>query len=194
MNSALFRKSWRSQRGVSLVVVLLLLLVMTLLGLAVLRSTLLEEKMSANLYDRSLAFQGAESALRQAEVLVRDNARAGVTIGYDCSLPGRSCPVVPVNTYSGNVAGCAANDQNCWIDGTTQQAISAGAPQYYIEYFGKRDSTDTLSLGSSANANQYGGGGGVQLESFYRITARSSDPAQAADRALVVLKSNIVVK
>lgn len=194
MNKTLYRICKDDQRGASLVVVLLLLLVMTLLGLAVLRSTLLEEKMSANLYDRSLAFQGAESALREAETLVRVSALAGVAVGYDCSLPARSCPVVPANTYTGNVAGCAANDQNCWRDGATQQAIAAGAPQYYIEYFGKRDSTDTLSLGSSANANQYGGGGGVQLESFYRITARSSNPAAAADRALVVLKSNIVVK
>ena len=55
------------QRGVSLVVVLILLLIMTLLGLAVLRSTLLEERMSANLYDRSLGFQSAEAVLREAE-------------------------------------------------------------------------------------------------------------------------------
>ncbi|MBD4271205.1 pilus assembly protein, partial [Xanthomonas citri pv. citri] len=40
------------QRGVSLIVVLLLLLVMTLLGLAVLRSTVLGERMASNLVDR----------------------------------------------------------------------------------------------------------------------------------------------
>ena len=51
------------QRGASLVVVLILLLVMTLLGLAVLRGTLLEERMSANLLDRSQNFQAAEAAL-----------------------------------------------------------------------------------------------------------------------------------
>lgn len=55
------------QTGISLIVVLLLLLVMTLLGLAVLRSTLMEERMSANMYDRSLAFQATEGALREAE-------------------------------------------------------------------------------------------------------------------------------
>lgn len=57
----------RRESGISLIVVLLLLLVMTLLGLAVLRGTLLEERMSANMYDRSLAFQVAEGALRDAE-------------------------------------------------------------------------------------------------------------------------------
>lgn len=194
MNTSQFLRGCNAQAGVALVVVLILLLVMTLLGLAVVRSTLLEEKMSSNLYDRSLAFQSAESALREAENAVRTAVLSGTSIGYDCSLPGSECPVVPPNTYTGNVAGCAANVQNCWQDGSAHQSLSPGAPQYYVEYFGKRDSTDTLSLGSSANANQYGGGGGVQLESFYRITARSADPTLSSGRAVVVLKSNIVVK
>ena len=55
--------SMRRQQGASLVVVLILLLVMTLLGLAVLRSALLEERMTANLLDRSWSFQAAEAAL-----------------------------------------------------------------------------------------------------------------------------------
>ena len=60
----------RRQTGASLVVVLILLLVMTLLGLAVLRGTLLEERMSANLLDRNQNFQAAEAALRQAEGMI----------------------------------------------------------------------------------------------------------------------------
>ena len=64
----------RRQSGVALIVVLILLMVMTLLGLASLRGTLMEERMSANLFDRSLAFQAAESALREAD---RGGARRG---------------------------------------------------------------------------------------------------------------------
>ena len=37
------------QRGVALIVVLILLLIMTLLGLASLRGTIMEERMSSNL-------------------------------------------------------------------------------------------------------------------------------------------------
>ncbi len=55
------------QRGATLVVVLILLLLMTLLGLASLRSTVLEERMTSNLLDRSLSFQVAEAGLREAE-------------------------------------------------------------------------------------------------------------------------------
>ena len=64
----------RRQSGVALIVVLILLMVMTLLGLASLRGTLMEERMSANLFDRSLAFQAAGSALREGE------ARAGAAM------------------------------------------------------------------------------------------------------------------
>ncbi|WP_241520972.1 pilus assembly PilX family protein, partial [Steroidobacter cummioxidans] len=49
-----------TQRGVALV----LLLVATVIGLASVRGTNLQERMSANMYDRSLAFQRAESALK----------------------------------------------------------------------------------------------------------------------------------
>ena len=64
----------RTQAGASLLVVLILLLVMTLLGLAALRGTLLQERMSANLLDRNLNFQAAEAALREGEDLAQAQA------------------------------------------------------------------------------------------------------------------------
>lgn len=57
----------KNQRGVVLVVTLLLLLVMTVIGLASMKTSTLEEKMAGNLFDHSLAFEAAESALRDAE-------------------------------------------------------------------------------------------------------------------------------
>ena len=50
------------QRGVALVVALLLLVVITLVGLAAVRGTIMQQKMAANLFDRQIAFQGAEAA------------------------------------------------------------------------------------------------------------------------------------
>lgn len=175
-----------SQQGMSLVVVLILMMIMTIVGLAVVRGTVLRERMSANMYDRSLAFQAAESALREAEDNVRQAVLAGQAIGTDCSAPTTACPVPPANTHAGGGAG--------WIDAADTQHNSAGIPQYQIQYLGQRDSIDTLSLGSSANEAQYGGSGGVALESVYRIIVRSHDPASNAERAAVVLQSNIAVK
>jgi len=185
----------RREAGASLIVVLILLLVMTLLGLAVLRSTLLEERMSANLYDRSLAFQASEDGLREAEAIIRQTVLSGGNIGFDCRAP-QVCAAVPFNAYTGNVPACVANQEACWINGSLVQQLAAAGirPQYYVEFMGERDTLDILGQDSSANATQYGGTGGLPQERLYRVTARSHNPAAVAQRAVVVLQSNIAVR
>lgn len=51
------------QRGITLVVGLVFLLVMTLLGVNALSTTVLEQRMAGNLQQRTLAFQTAEAAV-----------------------------------------------------------------------------------------------------------------------------------
>lgn len=189
MNSSIHRQS-----GISLIVVLMLLLVMTLLGLAVLRSTLLEERMSSNMYDRSLAFQAAEGALRDAETVIKEAAKAGNKAGFNCSSGTTVCPGIPSNTYTGNVSGCKLGAQECWVDAKVTQKLQLGPSQYYIQYLGQRTSTDQLGQGSSINQNQYGGSGGTSLENYYRVIARSANPTAAGGRAVVVLQTNVTVK
>jgi type IV pilus assembly protein PilX len=58
------------QKGMILVISLLMLLVLTLLGLSTLNSSTLEGKMAANLQSQTTAFQAAETAIDNA---VRDN-------------------------------------------------------------------------------------------------------------------------
>ncbi|RFF51633.1 pilus assembly PilX family protein [Xanthomonas campestris] len=183
----------RRESGISLIVVLLLLLVMTLLGLAVLRGTLLEERMSANMYDRSLAFQVAEGALRDAEKVIQTAAAAGQIAGYTCPT-GTVCNALPANTYTGNASGCSAGSAECWVNAVVVQNLPVGQAQYYIQYLGQRTSEDQLGLGSSVNQNQYGGSGGTSLEHYYRVTARSADPSASGQRAIVVLQTNVTVK
>ena len=55
------------QKGVVLVIGLVFLLIMTIIGVSAIRSTTLDEKIAGNARDRSLAFQAAEAALRDAE-------------------------------------------------------------------------------------------------------------------------------
>ena len=197
------------QSGVSLVVVLILLLVMTILGLAVMRGTLLEERMSANMYDRSLAFQQAESALREAEAAIRAAVLAngkgwviGVRCGEDAANPGTVDPAlcsVPANIYTGGTTCNAGSGKgaDCWLNATDHLGAdnkSAGSPQYYVQYMGLRDSVDELNLGASAGGIQYGGGGGgVVQEAMYRVFARSHSPADSS-RAVVVLQGNVVAR
>ncbi|HEV2110249.1 MAG TPA: PilX N-terminal domain-containing pilus assembly protein [Gammaproteobacteria bacterium] len=57
----------RHQRGVVLIVALILLLVLTMIGVGVTQSTSLEERMAGNARDKDLAFQAAEAGLRGGE-------------------------------------------------------------------------------------------------------------------------------
>lgn len=63
-----------SQRGAALVISLVFLVVMTLVGVTVMNTTTLQERMAGNTADRSIAFQAAESALREGEDWLRINS------------------------------------------------------------------------------------------------------------------------
>jgi type IV pilus assembly protein PilX len=55
------------QNGVALFISLVLLLVLTIIGISSVQTTSLEVRMTRNEHDSMLAFQAAESALRDAE-------------------------------------------------------------------------------------------------------------------------------
>lgn len=57
----------RTERGVALITGLIFMVILTLLSMAAMRTTLLEEKMAGNARDIDLAFQSAEAALRAGE-------------------------------------------------------------------------------------------------------------------------------
>lgn len=162
----------RAQRGVSLVIVLILLLIMTLLGLAVLRSTLLEERMTANLTDRSLSFQSAEAALREAEELI---AATVPTPTSGCSAGVCAPPT----------AGAVDRWRDAAFDGwQTATAVSTRSTptSYLIEYMGEAPTWPGCDRLVPVHAQC--------LRPTYRITARSAE----ANRAEVVLQTNYIVQ
>lgn len=124
------------QQGIALLAVLILLLIMTLLGLASLRGTLLGERMSSNLFDRNLAFQAAEGALRQGENVVKGLTAAQVPpTATDCSNPGGVCgrPTAGQDRSLGNAGWVNAAALN-----NNSLAVTTGADlQYLIEYLGE---------------------------------------------------------
>jgi type IV pilus assembly protein PilX len=58
------------QQGAVLIIALVMLLVMTLLGVSVMESSVVEERMAGNNLDRNIAFQAAEASLRAGEFFV----------------------------------------------------------------------------------------------------------------------------
>lgn len=75
-------KSQVNQRGATLVVSLIILAVITLLGVASIRSSNLELRMANSLRDRAVAFQTAEAALIQIERQLRDKQHQYSVISF----------------------------------------------------------------------------------------------------------------
>ncbi len=163
------------QRGVALVVVMVLLLIMTLLGLAALRSTLMEERMTANMVDRSLSFQAAEAALREAEAIAIDSATRALVPSSGCSNGICAEPdTTQTDRWLTNFAG--------WRPATTNVGSLATAPQFFIEYMGDAPTWTGCDRVDESNRSP------LCMRPRYRITARS----EAAGRAAVLLQTNLI--
>lgn len=175
----------RRESGAALIVSLILMVLITLVGVASLRNVVLEEKMASNFYDRSLAFQAAEAGLRAGEgvavaqasatprhaqalalAIPTDNTQcASSCSGGLCSPPGDHCE------GRWNMAGFAG-----WTDatGVTLNTQAGSSPQYFVEFLGNTypcDPSQPLANNTCAR---------------YRISARSQ---AGADRAEVILQS-----
>jgi type IV pilus assembly protein PilX len=188
-------KKWQMplprQQGVALVVALVLLVLVTLVGLAAIRGTTMQQKMASNLYDREIAFQNAEAAMRAAAATILSNA---AVIGRNCGTGGVLCESNPFNDTNNPLP---ASKIITVPTGTgsgqfSASAVAAGQPQYVIENMGAfADPSSSTGFNQTANAAQYGAQGSSTSTIYYRITARSSDPTNVGDRAIVTLQAMV---
>lgn len=177
------------QRGVALVVALLLLVVITLVGLAAVRGTIMQQKMASNLFDRQIAFQGAEAAMRAATARIAANPG---DVARNCQAGGVFCqgnPFDDPNLDTGKIitvtAGTASGE-------FAKSSVAASQPQYVVENMGNWYNPNTSTgFGQSANSHNYGAQGTSTTAVYYRVTARSGDPAKVGDRAVVVLQAMV---
>lgn len=162
----------RTEKGAALVISLILLIIMTIIGLAGIRGVTQQERMANHSFDRSLAFQSTEAALRDVEQLV-EAKKPTPTAG--CSLDDGLMSCAPP----------AAIDTPRWLDSaftswTDLPAVGAGAlavtPQYFVEY-----------LGGNFECQPGAGTGSGIVCKRYRITARSHDGNSS--RSSVMLQS-----
>lgn len=86
------------QSGFALIVGLVVLLLLTLIMVTALKMASLEERMAGNLRNENIAFQAAESALREAEALIRSNA---LVLDLDGDGTNEANPFNPLRLSSG---------------------------------------------------------------------------------------------
>ncbi len=177
----------RHQQGVALVVVLILLIVITVLGFAAIRGTVIMQRISGNFYDRSIAFQAAEAALQSAAALLQ----SGTTPDRVCAAGGGVCSANPFDTASGGFTGTPHTVPTSGVGAFTMASnATQGQPQYIIEDMGAWvDPSSNTNCNQTANAYQYGSNCTSPTVEYYRITARSGDPKVIGDRAVVTLQA-----
>ena len=177
------------QRGVALVVALLLLVVITLVGLAAVRGTIMQQKMAANLFDRQIAFQGAEAAMRAATARIAANPG---DIARNCQAGGVFCQGNPFDDPNLDTGKIMTVNSGTASGQFAKSSVAVSQPQYVVENMGNwyNPSTST-GFGQSANSHNYGAQGTSTTAVYYRVTARSGNPAEVGDRAVVVLQAMI---
>ena len=188
-----------SETGAALFVSLVFLLIMTIVGLAGMQNTSLQEKMAGHLRDSSLAFQAAESALKAGEAVLN----SGKIPIFSCSSPTDG---LYVNSYPGTTSDCPTylgspsnsqngyppENENFWLVNTDVVCLSstppAGSPctksnqSNSIQFNNLADSPkyvlEALSVGASVNQTP-----GQTLEAgipvtpgpkYYRVTAHGT--------------------
>jgi type IV pilus assembly protein PilX len=158
-----------AQSGAALMVVLMLLVIITLLGLASMRGAIMQERMAANTVARSRAFQVAEAGLRQAEIVVRDG---NVTFPSSGCAAGRCAMPMPDAEPAWAEAGF-------WEDGGQFQEgtpVGSGSavltPRFVIEDFGTSvnggGASDCIDVSKPCIT--------TAEQSVYRITAYAATP------------------
>jgi type IV pilus assembly protein PilX len=172
-NSALSRPS-HAQKGVALIISLVLLLVMTLVGLSGIRMVTSQERMVSYTYDRSVAFQAAEASLRIAEDSIQ-------TVGLPTPAAGAACGITGTTPQLMICGAPATNTTPRWLDNSFSSwtaspttVTSVVSPQYFIEYLG-----DTFPCSTDPSAS-------AALCKRYRITVKAD---AGAGRANVMLQS-----
>lgn len=135
--------SARRAQGVALFISLVLLLVLTIIGISSVQTTSLETRMARNEHDTLLAFQAAESALRDAETWLQTNVDSvddtdvfsdgganGLWLVADD--PGESDRWLEANVWTGNGS----------VEADTALNEVSEAPRYLIEHLGDVSRTE----------------------------------------------------
>lgn len=76
MTMTLSKAPMKKERGATLIVALVMLLLISLLAVGGMESSILQERMASNAHDGSIAFQASEAALRQGETNLLNSVAA----------------------------------------------------------------------------------------------------------------------
>lgn len=137
------------QRGVTLIIVLLILVVVSLLGAGAAQIALMSERGARNDRDQQIAWQAAEAGLIDAEIDMWNNTSANTRKSF---FDGKTTYVFP--------------DAGCGTTGTSQglcASVLTGKPAWLTVDFTTTGTTaQTTGYGDKTGRNFQSGGAGIQ--------------------------------
>lgn len=180
-----------AQRGAALVVAMMFLVVIALVGVVAIREEVVRNRSADHEYDRQLAFQSSEDALRQGEaVILTITAMQAAPAGFeDCSTPYGSSTPISVCLADPFADENAPADQVVTLPATSGSAAVAQT-QFFIQYMGKFRVPKQMAT-QSGERGVYGESSQEDWADFYRVTARSGNPVRIGERSTVTLQSMI---
>jgi len=138
----------------ALITGLIFMVVLTLIAMAAMRTTMLEERMSRNARDRDAAFQAAEAALRAGELELRGATPPAFAAGT--ARTPRIATGAQTDYWASTHPWATQSVALSWVPAGTN-----AAPRYVIE-----------EMGAKAAGGGGLGVGPVQDSGVYRVTAR----------------------
>ncbi len=153
-------KSAARQDGAAMVIALIMLLVLTLLATASARMTILEERMTGNTQDRSVAFQAAEAGLRAGE----DQAQVPVLPDFAVNAAGLYRAPDPADTPLWLTVNWASAGDVSLYNGLADApgSLARATASFLVEEL-PRVATPGESLAADASVDE---------AIFFRVTAR----------------------
>jgi|GEM_PF-1531985 len=176
------RSGRRQQRGMTLLVGLILLVMLMVISVVGFRNTTLSERMTGNVVDRNTSFQSAENAGKEALAVIEAGSFNGATLGhYSPALSGGGNTNFWNQGAGAVTATCATTTPFSWTSCaaavTTKYTNNAENAKYVIELL----SQSTVSSGGSTTTT-----------TNYRVTSRSTGGSGNAEVVLQVLYTKAV--
>lgn len=164
-----------AERGMALIMGLMLLLVITILGIATMRGTMMQERMSASNQQQAITFQGAETAIRTVmdELRAVTPPPAGVTqsllitalnngtapTSAQLATTLRTADTTSLDTASGVITNGTTSTATLTYANTTISAGSSmgiGSSGSVLNYNFVIDATSTQANTNAASRHQQG--------------------------------------
>ena len=169
----------RSQQGWVLIIGLVVLVMLTIIAMALMRTTLLEEKMAGANRDINLSFEAAEAGLRGAEEFIDDQADGSAFSATGAGLYAEGTTDDDIEPPPFGI-DTAWDDADSTVLSSKPHGVKT-APRYMIK------KVDEIGDEGSLNISGYGETDLTQKSVIYRITARGTG---GNDSTQTVLRSH----